>query len=102
MYLDFHGEPPPVTVRGVAMTDNSDVYAVCCTAIIHGENFIIFGSKPGFSKRDILIGWKVFEKTLDDKKTYYALIDESLDTAPGFLKHFNFRHLNSDIYIYEG
>lgn len=102
LYLNFHGHYPPSSIRGVASVIDDQVYAVCGTSMICGENFIIFGVKPGFCKRDIIKGWGIFKKTMDERKTYYAIIDRDLPTAPALLTHFNFAYVVDDLYVYEG
>ena len=102
LYHKFSGGSPPATIKGVASTEGDEVYAVCGTTFIAGANFIIFGAKQGFSKRDIIKGWNTLKKTLDANKTYYAVIDRELDTAHGMLNHFNFAYIGEDIYQYRG
>ena len=102
LYLKFDGGLPPSTLKGVALTNNEDVYAVAGVTLIGGEYFIIFGVKEGFSKRGIIEGWREFKKTLDEHKTYYAIIDRDLDTAHELLMHFNFEYMFDDLYIYKG
>lgn len=101
-YVEFHGSLPPATIRGVASVEKDIVYAVCGETFIAGQYFIVFGVKPGFSKRDIIKGWNIFKKTLDERKTYYAIIDRDLPTAPALLNHFNFAYVVDDLYVYEG
>jgi len=102
LYLKFNGAPPPATLKGVALTDNGEVYAVAATTFIGNEYFIIFGAKDGFNKRGIIEGWREFKKTLDEHKTYYAIIDRDLETAHSLLTHFNFEYMFDDLYIYKG
>ena len=102
IYTDFNGGPPPYTVKGVAIVDGSKAYAVCGTFIAGGENFIFFGCKPGFSKRDIIKGWRVFKAMISNEKNYYVIIDRELETSKNMLEHFNFIHLEDDTYIYGG
>ena len=102
IFIKFNGMAPVTTVKGIALIDEGEVYAICAITVIAGENFIIFDTKLGFSKRDIIRGWKVFKAMLDDQKTYYAIIDRELETAPKILEHFNFNHVINDIYIYVG
>jgi hypothetical protein len=102
IYLKFNNEPPPATIKGVASVRDGEVYAVCGVSLISGEYFIIFGVKTGFDKRDIIKGWRSLKKTLDTRKTYYAIIDRDLETAPSLLKHFNFTHVVDDLYVYGG
>lgn len=102
IYLEFNGEPPPATVKGFASVIDGQAYAIGGTSLIAGQNFIIFGVKPGFNKRDIIRGWNAIKKTLDDSKTYYAIIDRDLHTAEALLKHFKFSYIVDDLYIYEG
>ena len=102
LYHRFSGGPPPSTIKGVASTDGDEVYAVCGTMLMAGVNFIIFGAKQGFSKRDIITGWGMIKETLDGNKRYYAIIDRELDTAHDMLNHFNFTHIGDDIYEYRG
>ena len=102
IYREFSGGPPPATVKGLALVKDGDVCAVCATTFIAGTNFIIFSVKTGFTKRDIIKGWAAFSKTLDDRKTYYAIIDRAIDTSHGLLNHFNFAYIGDDIYEYKG
>lgn len=103
LYREFNDdEPPPMTLRGVASVRDGKAYAVGAVSVIGGENFIIFGVKPEFDKRDIIRGWRALEKTLDEHKTYYAIIDRDLETAPDLLRHFNFSHVVDDLYVYGG
>ena len=101
-YIDFNNEPPQVSVKGIALVDGDDVFAIAGKVHICGQWFVIFGSKPGFSKRDIIRGWSRFEPMLNDGKTYYAIIDRELETSMGMLEHFGFSYLYDDLYIYEG
>jgi hypothetical protein len=101
-YIDFNGESPQVSTKGLALVDDGNVYGMVGKVLIGGQNFIIFGVKPGFSKRDIIKGWREFEPMLDDSKHYYAIIDRELETAHGLLTHFGFMHLFDDVYIYGG
>lgn len=98
----FEGGVPPVTVKGIAMTDGDKVLAICCTSVIEGQNFVICGVAEGASKRLIIEGWGIFSQMLLEEVNYYALVDEDLPTAPGFLKHFGFEPFKDDIYIYRG
>ncbi len=102
LYLNFSGDPPPATIKGFASVTDGNVYAIGGTSFIAGRNFIIFGVKKGFNKRDIIRGWNAIKKTLDSEKTYYAIIDRDLDTAAGLLEHCGFSYMTDDIYIYEG
>lgn len=102
LFLEFHGEPPPATIKGFASVIDGEACAIGGTSLIAGQNFIIFGVKPGFNKRDIIRGWHAIKKTLDDNKTYYAIIDRDLSTAEALLNHFNFSYIADDLYIYEG
>ena len=102
IYQRFDGAPPAATIKGVASTEGSEVYAVCGTICIMGSYFIIFGVKAGCSKRDIIKGWSAIKKTLDRNKTYYAIIDRELETAHGLLNHFKFTYIGEDIYEYRG
>lgn len=102
-YIRFDGSPPPVSMKGFCATDNDDVLAMIALSVILGENFVVFGMKDGCPKKMIIEGWRLFKaRYLCDKKEYYALVDEDLPTAPGLLRHFGFRHLKDDIYIYRG
>lgn len=102
LYRKFYGGLPPVSIKGVASTEDSEVYAVCAIAVIGGENFIIFDSKAGVNKRDIIKGWRRILEMMDYRQVYYVIIDRDLGTAPSLLRHFNFTHLEDDTYIYEG
>ena len=102
IYNQLSGEPPISTIKGLAVVDGNDTYALCGTVVMGGENFIIFGSKPGFSKRDIIRGWKAFKPMLSKEKSYYAVIDRELETAKDMLEHFDFIHLHDDVYYYGG
>lgn len=101
-YLQFDGKLPPSTVRGIASIEGDTVYAICSVSVIDGVSYITFGVKPGVNKRDIIKGWNIFKKTLDERKTYYAIIDRDLPTAPALLNHFNFAYVVDDLYVYEG
>lgn len=105
IYERFDGSPPPFTIRGVALTDGDDVLAILCISVVEGANFVICSIKEGATKRDLILGWHVFKEMMKPGKSYYALADESISTAPGFLKHFGFElhesnEGKSDIYIY--
>lgn len=103
LYIKYDDTPPPVTMRGVALTDNEKVYAMLAIAVINNKNFIVCGTKQGARKRDIIAGWHEFkEKFMHENKEYYALIDDELKTAPAFLNHFGFEKFKDDIYIYRG
>lgn len=101
-YIDFNGEPPQISVKGLSLVDGDKVF--CIAGIVHvmGEYFVFFGAKPGFSKRDIIRGWRRFKTMLDEHKTYYAIIDREFKTSAGMLEHFGFTHLYDDLYVYEG
>lgn len=102
-FISFDGSAPPVSMRGLCVTDGSCVLAVVGVSVIAGASFIVFGMKDECPKRFIIDGWRKFKDGyLCDKKEYYALVDEDLPTAPGLLRHFGFRHLKDDIYIYRG
>jgi hypothetical protein len=103
LYLDFSdGELPPATIKGVASVIDGEVLAVGGVSFIGGEYFIIFGAKPNANRRDIIKGWSALKNMLDENKTYYAIVDQDLETAPGLLRHFNFSYLLDDIYVYGG
>jgi len=102
IYKQFSGELPAATMRGLAIIQDDEVMAVCGVSFIASEYFITLGVKPGVNKRDIITGWAEFTNMLDDKKMYFALVDRDIATAPGLLKHFNFHHVDDDIYIYGG
>ncbi len=101
-YIEFEGEPPPMTMKGLALIDGDDVLAILAVSIIEGVNFVVCGVKDGASKRKLIEGWKEFARFLNDDRQYFALIDEELDTAPSFLRHFNFEHVDGDLYMYRG
>ncbi len=103
IYIKFDGSPPPVTMKGIALTDGADVLAMLSVASFSGEHFILCGIKKNVRKRDILKGWKVFKELhMHPGAEYYALIDSELNTAPAFLRHFGFEPFKDDIYIYRG
>lgn len=102
-YIDFEGDPPPVTMKGLALKDGNNTLAILSLAVFDGENFIICGVKDGASKKNLIRGWLEFKKKfMKDDKDYYALCDETIKTSKGFLKHFGFVHLEKDIYVYRG
>lgn len=101
-YIDFNGSPPEVGIKGFALEDKGKTYCIVGVVNVCGELFIVFGVKPGFSKRDIIRGWARFERTLDKSKSYYAIIDRDYPTSAGLLEHFNFKHLFDDLYILRG
>jgi len=100
--LDFSGEMPQYSMRGVSITESDEVLAICCTLAIQGRNFIICNVADGVSKRLIVKGWGIFSQMLREDVTYYALLDKDIPSAPGFLKHFGFEQLKDDIYVYRG
>ena len=102
IYNKFNDGPPPATIKGMALVEGDEVFAVGGTSFIGGQNFIFFGVKDGFNKRGIIKGWRAIRDTLDETKTYYAIIDRELDTAHDLLTHFNFEYLFDDIYVYKG
>ena len=102
LYIKFDGAPPPTTLKGVALTDGDEVLGVCCMSVMEGENFVICGLSPEANKRGIIEAWAHFSAMLDDKKIYYALIDDQEPSAETFLTHFGFEPFKDDIYIYRG
>ena len=102
LYKKFDGEEPPFPLKGVAMTEGDEVFGVCGTSLIEGQNFIILALTKEANRRLMVEGWKLFQDMLDDEKTYYALIDKTLPTAEGLLNHFKFEPFKDDIYIYRG
>lgn len=102
-YINFDGEAPAVTMKGLALKDGDKVLAILSLAVFSGENFIICGVKDGASKKFLIRGWLEFKKKfMQDNKNYYALIDRDIETSKGFLTHFGFVHLEKDIYVYRG
>lgn len=103
IYTAFKGLPPPFTIRGVAVADGEQVYGICGVMQTQGVSFVICEIKEDVPKRLIILAWRYFkERFMHENTLYYALIDKSLSTAPGFLRHFGFQHLTRDIYIYGG
>ena len=103
IYARFEGEAPPVTISGLAITDDENVLGVIGVASFNGEKFITCGIKPHTNKRLIIKAWHQFkEKFMRQNRSYYALVDQELKTAPGLLKHFGFEYLKENIYIYRG
>ncbi len=102
-YINFSGESPHVTMRGIALVDNSDTLAILAIAVFSGQSFIVCGVKDGAKRKDIVKGWRKFKSEfMRENVDYYAIIDEEIATAPSFLKHFGFVHLKKDIYIFRG
>ena len=99
LYEAYQGHQPPIVLDGLAVVEGDNVYAVCGTAEIGGIDFIMFGMKVGARKRDIIRGWRIFKDMLSDDKTYYAIIDVDLSTAPALLAHFGFERFNDDTYV---
>ena len=100
-FIKLEGHPPPMTVKGLCVTDGDEVFAAVGVAVIAGENFIFCGVKDGCHKKKIVEVWRKFSDLyMQSSQDYYAIIDESIPKAKGLLSHFGFEQFKDDIYIY--
>ena len=102
LFEKFEGKKPPSTVKGIAMTDGDKVYGICCIAFMNKRDFVVCGINEGADLRALIQGWGIFTSMMDEGKTYYAMIDRNKPTAEGFVKHFGFKLVEKDLYIYTG
>ena len=97
-YLAYEGEPPPYTMKGIAIMHGDRVACICC--LVPGKNLILFDAKDCSTKM-LLKGWKVFKKIIEGK-ICFAQRDMDKPTSARFLEHFGFTHFSDDLYLWRG
>lgn len=99
--LNMYGSVPS-TVRAISILDENGVH--CVAGIYLSESrWVMFAKLDDVmktNKRSIIQGWKKLIQMVGGKEIY-AVKDKNLETSESFIRHFGFKQLIDEVYVWK-
>ena len=86
----------PKTFKGVVSLRDGEVVAAAGIFLDHGKKLLFVKVTDKASKKDIIRGARL----LLTEGPIYAIRDACLETAEGFIRHFGFRPVTDEVWVW--